>query len=505
MGGAKDAAPPKLEKSTPENNSTNYKGKVVVLEFDEYVDGQKLNENIVISPLVESKYDIITKKKTVTVKFREPFKENTTYNINFGESIKDLTEGNFIKDLNIAFSTGPLIDSLSIQGQAYDFIKEKGVKDLSILVYKVGDTNTVRNSKPLYFSKTNIDGNFNIKNVKEGTYNIYALNDLNKNFNYDNEKEDIAYINNLVVNKSVTGLKLGITKADKKGASIVSDKQEHDYYLLTLSEGVEQYSLTTDHPPLLSDYEQEGKVIRIFNTFHTKDSVSFYAQFTDSSGNISKDTIKLKFEEYKDKNKKNVFLFILSPKNLEIAKGDEIKLRFNKPVDKINYSQLVFKKDSIPFTVSEEQFHLDSTKMNISFINTNTFKDSLVLRFGEGAFMSYTGDSSMATKYKLKNKNEENYGLLSGTIICRYPHYIFQLLDSKGKVVDSKINPIKFFYKALEPGQYQLKVIIDANNNGRWDPLDLDNDIQPEKIAYYKDKINLRANWEIQDIKFQVK
>src|SRR3954468_24720445 len=85
-GGPEDKKPPVLVKVTPANNSTNFKGKTVVLQFDEYVDAQKLREEIIISPIEDGNFDLVTKKKTVTIKFRKELKENTTYSISFGES-----------------------------------------------------------------------------------------------------------------------------------------------------------------------------------------------------------------------------------------------------------------------------------------------------------------------------------------------------------------------------------------------------------------------------------
>lgn len=503
-GGPEDEKPPVVKKSIPANNSRNYNGQTITLEFDEYVDGQKLNENMIISPIVEGRYEIITKKKTVQIRFKEPFKENTTYNINLSESIKDVTRGNFIKDLNLAFSTGPTIDSLSVKGQAYDFISGKGLKDISIQLYKTADTNTVRHSNPLYFAKTDQQGNFVIKNVKEGTYNIYAIRDANKNFRY-NEKEDIAYVNNLVVDKPSVSVRLGLTLSDKRAPEIVGMKQEYEYYVLTANEGLEQYRLRSDSIPVISDQSEDGRSIRIFNNFYAKDSIPLYYQFTDSSANTVNNTVKIFFQEYKDKNKKNVFSFTVDPVNFEVAKNDLIKIKFNKPVTVFDFSKVRLKKDTLPINYDPSDIALDSTKMNIRFVNKYSFKDSLVLSFEKGAFISMNGDSSNSKTYKFKNKNEEQYGILGGTIVCNAPDYIFQLINTKGKVVDSKKNATSFYYKMLEPGEYRLKVIIDVNKNGRWDPTDLDSNIPPEPLFYYKEKINLRANWELLDIKFEVK
>jgi hypothetical protein len=505
-GGPEDKKPPVLVKSTPENNSVNFKGKTVTLQFDEYVDAQKLREEIIISPIEDGNFDLITKKKTVSIRFRKDLKENTTYSISFGESsIKDVTKGNFVRDLFLAFSTGPVIDSLSLSGFVYDFISEKGIKDISIQLYNANDTNNIFNSKPVYFHETNAGGNFTIRNIKEGVYNIYALQDINQDYKYNVNKEYIAYLYNIPLSKKLTTVKLGLTKPDYKAPEITSFKQENDYLLLSSSKGLENYKINADTGKVLSELLIDSKKIKVFNNFKTKDSINLYLQLTDSSNNTGLDTVKVAFEQFTDKNKKNTFNLKYGQKKLEILKNEYINIIFNKPVNKIDYSFINIKTDSISIPIKESDFKLDSTLLKLTIKNTFTFKDSLVLKFEKGAFTSISGDSNLYNKLKLVHKNEELYGIVAGTVKCNEPNYIFQLLDDKGKVVDSKKNIKVFNYKYLEPGDYRLKIIIDKNNNGRWDPTDIENDIAPETIKYYKDIINLRANWEVLDINFEVK
>jgi uncharacterized protein (DUF2141 family) len=504
-GGPDDDTAAVLLKSVPKNNSTNYKGKTITLYFNENVDASKLRESMIISPLTESQYDVVTRKKIVTLRFKDDFKENTTYSFNFGESIKDVTKGNTTKNLNLAFSTGSFIDSLSVKGQAYNFVRGGGMKDVSIQLYKAEDTSNVKNSRPLYFTKTDASGGFTINNVKAGTYNIYAFQDQNKNYLYDNEKENIAYMYNVEVNKDVSKLKLGLTRSDTKAPEIVGQKPEYEYYIFTLNEGVENYNLRSDIKKPLSDISEDRKTIHIFNTFNSKDSINIYYQLTDSSGNTTNDTTKIQFEEYRDKDKKNTFTLNIEPKSKQLLKNEEIGILFNKPVAKINYALIKIKKDTSIIDSAALNLEPDSTKLKIKISGLSTFKDSLSLVFQKGAFINIAGDSSPAYKTKLNYKKEENFGILGGKIICNEPNYIFQLINSKGKVIDSKPNATKFYYTWLEPDNYQLKVIIDVNNNGRWDATNIFKGIPPEPVKFYKEKINLRANWELLDIIFEVK
>lgn len=504
-GGPEDLVPPKLKKATPENNSINFKGNTIILEFDEYVDAAKLRENIIISPLIESQYDIISNKKTVKIKFKEPFKENTTYTINFGESIKDVTKGNLTTTRTLAFSTGAFIDSLSIKGIAYNFVKGLPLKDVSIQLYDIKDTNTIKNSKPLYFTKTDATGNFLIQNIKEGKYNIYALQDINSNYKYDNEKESIAYIYDIVIDKKVKNIKLGLTRSDTKGPEIIGKKTEENHYVLNLSEGLENYAIKNPSIKIISSLSEDAKTIKIFNTVNSKDSIQLYCQFADSSGNLKLDTIKIIFPQIKAAKSKNTFYTNIPTNKLQIIKNETININFSNPVDKINYSKIKIKLDSTSKNSDETNLQLDSNLLTMKLINNSPFKDSLVIRFDKGAFLSISGDTNQLAKYKITYKKEEEFGIIGGTVICKDSNYIFQLINAKGKIIDSKQQAKKFYYTYLEPGNYVLKVIVDTNNNGRWDPTNIIMNTPPETIHYYKEKINLRANWELLDLKFETK
>ena len=48
-GGKRDTIPPKLVKSIPINKLTNYKGRAVELEFDEYIVAENLQQKLSIS------------------------------------------------------------------------------------------------------------------------------------------------------------------------------------------------------------------------------------------------------------------------------------------------------------------------------------------------------------------------------------------------------------------------------------------------------------------------
>src|SRR5690349_9935646 len=119
-GGPKDTIPPVLKSSTPARNQINFKGNTIELEFSEMVMLTNPKEQIIIAPTTTNEYDITNKNRRVIIKFEEDLKDSSTYSINFREAIKDVTEKNPAENLQLAFSTGTYIDSLSIKGNVYD-------------------------------------------------------------------------------------------------------------------------------------------------------------------------------------------------------------------------------------------------------------------------------------------------------------------------------------------------------------------------------------------------
>ena len=214
---------------------------------------------------------------------------------------------------------------------------------------------------------------------------------------------------------------------------------------------------------------------------------------------------KVTIEELKQKGRKITYSIKYEKEKTEIIKKDTIKFILSKPIASINSSLLTIKTDTIIQKINTKDFIIDSTLLSIKYTNQYPFKDSLIITMDKGYSISISNDSSMKVKHKFLYKNPEDYGIISGTITCKDSNYIFQLLTEKGKLLDTKINIKKFYYDFLEPQAYKLRIIIDTNNNGYWDPTDIENELPPEPIHYYTDIIHLRANWEILDLKFVIK
>ena len=197
-GGPKDVDPPVALRSNPVNYSTNFKGKKFVVEFDEFIDLKNVNQELLVSPLVQKKPKVVMRGKKMVVRINNELQDSTTYNFNFFNSVTDLNEGNVLENFQFEFSTGDTFDSTYVGGQIVDAFSGKPMKGVYIMLYRNLEDSTPLTQKPECVGRTNNDGYFIVPNMKADVpYHMFALKDMNNNKKFDNN-EEIAYLDSTV-------------------------------------------------------------------------------------------------------------------------------------------------------------------------------------------------------------------------------------------------------------------------------------------------------------------
>jgi hypothetical protein len=201
-GGPKDTEPPFPVEMLPPNRSTHFVSKKVEIKFNEFIVLDKLRDQLLISPPVKETPDIYAKGKSLIIKFQEDLKPNTTYSIFFGDAICDLTENNPIHNFTYILSTGDYVDSLSMYGNIVNAFDLQPVEDAAVLLY-ANDNDTIPFDllplfvPPYYMTKTDVNGDFFITALAPDNYLVFALNDKNSNFIFDQPTEEIAFLDSL--------------------------------------------------------------------------------------------------------------------------------------------------------------------------------------------------------------------------------------------------------------------------------------------------------------------
>ena len=102
------------------------------------------------------------------------------------------------------------------------------------------------------------------------------------------------------------------------------------------------------------------------------------------------------------------------------------------------------------------------------------------------------------TKASLSVGKNEEYGTIFVRLAASDPTAMVQLLSSDGKVqsqVKSEGGRAEIYY--VRPGKYFLRCFFDRNGDGKWTPGEWASRRAPEEVYYYREEIEVRANWDL--------
>lgn len=528
-GGPKDTIPPSLVKINPVSGSTRFGDRVVRMEFDEAVQAKDLPNQLIITPSIEGKYKTSLSKNVVELEFEKAFEANTTYTLNFREGIADLNEGNPARDLQLAFSTGDYLDSLTISGQVKEVLTNQAVKEALVSLYRAADTLTTFNSKPYYLTKTTEEGYFKFNNLKAGKYRVYATADENKNLMTEARNEKFGFLKDtILLEVNIDTLNINIVSINIDEPAINSSRPNGLYYEINLNKAVKDYQLEPlqeINSPLYSHLVDGNKKVRIYNTLQLTDSLPVYFVASDSIEQQVQDTLYLRFEE--SKRTPEPFKLTLDPQSGAIQENFKAKISFTKPVKEITIDSLFFQYDSLtqlPLTAQDftwnkrrdvvtikktldpklaesRQAAKDTTGAELPVESRNSNAQGVSLHFGKAAFISVETDSSEAKTQQYSFADPKSFGTLEGLVETEETSFTVQLLQANTfKVVKEVKDERNFKFRTVPPGEYQIRVLVDKNGNGEWDPGNVNKRQDPEPVLFSEGTTVLKANWEVKDI-----
>ena len=197
-GGPRDYTPPQIVKTSPGAGSVNFKGNKVEIVFDEIVNLKDQQKKVIVSPAPRTQPLIRAVGKKLTVEFREPLEENTTYVIDFSNAIEDNNESNQLDGYTFAFSTGDEIDTLAVSGIVLRAKDLEPMQHVIVGLHSNLDDTAFTNVPLERVSRTNDRGQFTIRNLKPGNYHVFALNDADGDYRMA-RTEDIAFLDEVIV------------------------------------------------------------------------------------------------------------------------------------------------------------------------------------------------------------------------------------------------------------------------------------------------------------------
>ncbi len=505
-GGDIDTIPPRFIRASPENFTTNFDAEEIRIYFDEYIKLNKAQEQIIISPPMSPLPEITplgSPQKYIKIKITDTLQENTTYAINFGQSIVDNNEGNPLPFFKYVFSTGDYIDSLSVSGVITDALLKKPESFVSVMLYEMDEdyTDSIIYKKPPRYITNTLDSlrTFELTNLKEGKYRLVAVKDLNNNYMYNPGKEKIGFIDMPVTIPTDTSYNIVMFR-ENLAFQPARPKQVAARKLLIGYTGTPELDSLKFIPvtPVPEDFEY--RITKV----PEKDSIHLWFK-----PELKLDTLQL---EMVSGNKRDTLLTRMTsmPKDsLQITLAPSGNLEFNKnvlinsttPIASVNEELIsIINKDSISTDFKTQLKPIENT-VQLSF--TKNENQSYRITLLPGAITDFYNNSNDTITKSLSTRSFADYGNVNVTL--QNPKslpVIVQLTDDKGIVKAEQFSDTKtdFSFDYLNPGTYLIRVIYDTNGNQKWDTGDYLQKIKPEEIVYFPEPIDVRPNWDINQI-----
>ncbi len=501
-GGPKDTIPPVLISASPKLNTTFFDKEEIKFIFNEYVQLDDIDKQLIISPPLKiggyKLHPTMSASKKITLSILDTLLENTTYTFNFGEGIKDYNEGNKMSFFSYTISTGAEIDSLNLKGLIKDAIEMEPDDFISLQLYPIDSSyndSAIYRKKPFYVTSTLDSTVFEFKNLKAGKYELIALKDFSNNYYFDQNVDQIGFLNTPITLPldSIIELKIFKEKTIFSWADpffINNHHIGHGYYGDYENQ---KFKLLSDVPKsfeyLITKNRETDTLNYWFKGIKT-DSLKFEYPIND--------TIKTELVNFKNPIKDSLVINQMTIGSIDLT--EKFKLSSNLPIISSDSSLVkIRKKDStlVSSKISIDE-NYDRIEIDFKLIPNDTYNIQLL----PNALKDFWGNTHDTLNYRVSTKKIEDYGNIFIQLIYEESYeFILELLKD-GKVVRSYNKPNEdsnYSFKLLDPGKYFLRLIKDKNNNDKWDTGNYLEKIQPEKVIYFPFELELRANWDLNE------
>jgi len=423
-GGPRDSLPPRLVSVTPKDSSRNIRPSKINFTFSEYIAQMQNTEGIVVSPTLNVLPVVESHLKTVTVKIKDTLEANTTYSINFGNTIRDVNEGNILQNFTYVFSTGNTIDSNSLTGKV--ILAENGKTDSTLIVVlhsNLSDT-AITKLRPRYYTTLNGEGAFRFENLPATDFLVYVVPKESFTKQYDSTRL-FAFLN--------TPVKAAVAPTP-----------------VTLYAYVESPVKPKTTPPPAGNKPVDKRLRYSLSETGTKDILTpLQLQFTRKLASI--DTNKIFFTDTSYRPLAGV------TKTLDTS---ATRLTIRYPWKLSGIYKLIIVKDAVA----------DAEGVTLTRNDTLTIYAKKAEEYGS---------------VKLRFNNVD---------LSKNP--VLQLVQNETVIESIPITGREWKREFFKPGEYDIRILLDDNKNGKWDTGNFLLKKQPEKVISINRQLNVKGNWE---------
>lgn len=557
QGGVRDWAEPRLVASSPKPNATNVKSNKIELFFDENVVIKDQSQKVIVTPPQRRMPIIKSANKKISVELRDTLIENMTYTIDFTDGIEDNNEGNVLENFAVSFSTGDVVDSLTISGRVIQAMDNEPVKGYYVGLHANLDDTAFTKTAFERISRTNDRGQFTIRGVAPGRYHIFALDDKNRDYIYDNPMEAIAFYNVVLEPTTMAAVRYDTIFTDttktvidtvktinytrflpdsvimksflserKKEYFRNADRREARSFFLnfgsptqnpvleplnfdpSLDWAIEERNLSKDSVYtywIKDEFVMEMDTLMFRMTYNMTDSLNQLVQTTDTLSVVNRERKDRKKDNKKKEEEEEEIIFLEVKSNMKASWdiSDNVEFEFGEPLDKADLLSLIKLRQKVDTVYHDREFEIEQDSLNprkYTLLRKWNYDEEYKVIIDSAAIHSIYGKWNDGQEQYLKVKSLDQYGMVAVSLSGlddSVPAFV-ELLDPSGKVLrKSKVrSDHAALFRNVNPAKYYARVIVDANDNFVWDTGDYETKRQPENVYYYGGSFEVRANWD---------
>lgn len=553
-GGAYDVEPPVVRRATPDFDALNSFPKKIEIEFDENIKIKTPNEKVIITPPQQNMPVIRSIGKKAVVELNDELLPNTTYTIDFTDAIVDNNEENPLENLVFSFSTGDQLDTLSISGKVLSASDLEPVTGIYVGIHSNMD-DTVFTRLPFErISRTDSRGQFTVRGMAPGQYKLFALQDLNRDYKYDNPQEAVAFLDSVIIPSSVPAVRQDTIFRDSLTIdtiktvhytrflpddlllrSFLSDFQrkylqqhtrpeqhrlqlqfaapapipsftllrpvppEKEWYIMERNAGNDTLQLWITDSMV---YRQDTIVMQV--DYLRTDSLNLDYMETDTLSFTMRGASRQRRTEQKEKeaeeDEEKPIRFLEMKVNVQstFELFHPVRIEFGEPVTAFDstFVQLLRQEDSIfhpvPFRFGHDSLNPRKFTLRPSWIPGGKYK----LLVDSAAIHGYYGLWNNGYDQSFSVKDLDQYGNLEMLISGLPPGKaaFVELLDKSDKPFrKSSVKGNNARFQDLLPGEFYARLVVDEDEDGYWTTGNYETKRQPEEVFYYPGKLLIRA------------
>ncbi len=561
-GGPRDVMPPMFVRSNPAPGALNVNRNKIEIEFNENVQIKDAMSKVVISPAQRTTPSVSAVGRRIVVELRDSLVPNTTYTIDFSDAITDLNEGNMLDGFSTDFSTGDIIDTLRISGMVFQASNLEPAQGMLVGVYSDLSDTAVRTLPMERITKTNQYGQFTLRNLKEGTYRIFAINDQNRDYHWD-RTEDIAFYDMTITPtasrstrpdtiRTAAGtdsiITVGYTEYFPNDILLTWFNENYKAQYLVKYERLERNKLNfqmgapSDSLPVITllNGPRAGETIdrwAILNASATLDTLEYWISDpgliaqdsliletrylrTDTLDQLSwtTDTLKLvvrgskkKADDKKKDKKEEADTVPPEPTYLKYSAMTGSTQDINMPLLFKSLEPIVafdstavtleILDDTVWTAIEAPRIYFPSPLKPMEMRADYEWEPDMKYRLSidSAAIQGISGDINKTFTHEFTVQKLEEYSSIIFNISGLEGPGVVELLNGSDMPVrQAPVIDGRAEIDYVKPGNYYARLYSDRNENGRYDQGSFTDSIQPEDVYYYPKKLNLKKNWDIE-------